>query len=196
MKNKGLIFGGIAALALLGYKAMRVKNVVDNLRWSIDSISINKKDTNLLNIALNLRIKVVNPSNEPVSFDGFFASISLKGKHIAEFTRKANISLIPGNSFIEVPTSISTLGFASEIFSLLKSLIGGQINESVLVSGTLYAGGLSLPLRQTLPLKIGGEGVGKARVSLEFANNEEAAEYFQKSNIYVKAGPAKGFSKN
>lgn len=186
---KPLLF--IGGAGIVAYLLMQKANAVKQLQWQFAKIALDKKNTGLQKIALLVTIRVTNPTRTTVAFDSFTANLSVKGNLLT--TMQANrsttpVSLTPGTTDVTMMAWVDTFGLLKTIPSVIRQIIGGAFNELLDITGTLYAGGLTFPLQQQIAFSFGNNAaVGKARVSLEFDNNNEAAEYFQRSNIYVTA---------
>jgi len=175
----------------LAYILMEKANAVKNLQWQFARVQLDKKATGIQRIALLVTIRVTNPTRTTVAFDSFNANLSVKGTLLTSLqaNRATNaIQLTPGNTDVTMTAYVDTIGLLKTIPGVIRELVAGKFNQLIDVTGTLYAGGFTFPLTQSVAVSFGNTAsVGKARVSLEFATNDEAAEYFQRSNIYVTA---------
>lgn len=191
MKGKTLLL--LAGAGGLAYWLIRKKNAVENLRWGISNIAFDKKNTTITRIALRVIVRITNPTQTTVRFDSLNASFSLKGNVISTISasRATNpITIAPGTTDIAMMATAETFGILQSIPGIIKAIKTGGLQDAILVRGTLQAAGLEIPLVQEVNLSY-APSVGKARVSLEFDTNEAAADYFQKSNIYVAPKPQK-----
>jgi hypothetical protein len=190
MKGKTLLM--LAGASGLAYWLIRTKNAVENLQWGIAQVAFDKKNTTVLRIALKVVVRITNPTQTAVRFDSLNASLSLKGNQISTITasRATNpITIAPGTTDVAVMAWLDTFGILQSIPGIINAIKTGGLRDAILVRGTLRAGGIEIPLTQEVRLGTTPQ-VGKARVSLEFDTNDEAAEYFERSNIYVTPSPS------
>lgn len=189
MRLKGLLIAGAALL--IGHTLWQKAQAVKNLVWQVGSIKIDRKLTGWQKVAFAVTIRIYNPTATSVAFDRFILNFLVKGVTISaiEANRQTtSITIAPGTTDVQMTAWVDTLSTLKELPAIIRQLLNGEFNQAVTATGMLYAGGFTFPLEQNLNI---GNGIGKARVSLEFASNDEAAEYFQRSNIYVTSNGGK-----
>ena len=196
MNLKPFLF--IAGAGALGIWLWQKKTAVENLQWGIKRVQFDKKNTTLTKIALLVTVRISNPTRTTVAFDRFTASLAVKGNQLTtiEANRQTNpIQIGPGTTDVVVKAWVNVLQVLRYIPDIVKQFSSGGFREALQVQGVMMAGGLTFPLSESINVSFGEPknvaGIGKARVSLEFDTNEEAAKYFERSQLYVSA-PKKG----
>lgn len=153
MKNVGWLIA--AAVAFIGYKMYDAAN---NLSYTCTSISIDSQNTNLLATTFLVTLRVINPSDQGLTFSRYVGSLNNGGQLLGQI----NIDgmgkgiTIAANTYTDIsfPVTISNL-------SLLGQLLDTLVNKhpvNITLDGVLSIGSINLPLVQTLPLT--GKGIG------------------------------------
>lgn len=185
---------GLGLFAGAAWWLSRKTAAVTNLRWYVASVKYDKSNSNISRSLFKITIRVENPSADTVRFDRFAGKVQVKGQTISTIDALGagkGIRLMPGSTDVVVDAVVSHLVAISVIKDFVQQLGAGSFREMLTVEGTLYAGGLAVPINQSQDVSI-----GKARVSLEFATKEEMEDYFQKSHLYVTTGKNDNFSLN
>lgn len=161
-----LLIGGGAAAVL--YFLAREKNTVDQITTGVVGIKYNKLNSGILNTELLVKIRVTNPTPNPVNFTGFSAMLTVNGKKIASATtnnRFDSIRLSPGNTDIELPISFKHIETALGVVDLLTKLLTKKITElPILVMGSIQVAGLQIPINQVYNINMNTfsvNGVGR-----------------------------------
>lgn len=196
MKLKSILIAGAAVL--LGHTLWQKAQAVKNLVWQVSSVILDRKLTGWQKTAFAVTIRIYNPTNTSVAFDRFILNFLIKGITIStiEANRQTtSITIAPGTTDVKMTAWVDNLSTLKELPAIIRQIINGEFNQAITATGMLYAGGITFPLEQNVSF---GNGIGKARVSLEFEDNDAAAEYFQRSHIYVTSNGGKlpGYSVN
>jgi LEA14-like dessication related protein len=153
MKKYGwlLLLGGAAAI---GYHMSKVANAVQQLVVSLKKIR--HASTDLTQSKFILTLSVYNPNNVTVSYKRFYAQVKVAGQLLSE----VNMASPGGVNFLglqtkdlEFPVFINHATAGLLIKDITKALLNKSRIDTVFdIQGTLYAGGLQLPVKAALKL--------------------------------------------
>lgn len=191
-------FVGLGILGGLAWWLSRTSAAVDSLRWYIAGVKYDKGNSNITRSNFKITIRVENPSADTVQFDRFTGKILVKGGTLSTIDATGagkGIRFMPGNTDVVIDAVVSHLVAISIVKDFVESIATGSFKEMFTIQGSLYAGGIAVPIEQTQAVGI-GSAIGKARVSLEFPTREEMEDYFSKSHLYVTSGKDGNFSLN
>lgn len=134
-----LIAGGY-----LAYKFIEIKNAIYGLQTTLSGISFGKTD--LSNTAIQLSLRVTNPSNVNLSFKRFSGQIFIQAQPIAAFTIDNPVN-IPANGIAIVPLDATVLNL--NMLSNLSTLMDTGM-KNLILKGTITLGGINLPVNMNL----------------------------------------------
>jgi hypothetical protein len=153
-KSSLFLWGGIAAGGYLLYKAYQKAMAAQMLFYSIRRIRY--ISTDLSKTTLELELGVSNLSNESLAYDRFFGQIRYNGNVLVSVTndgRGKGIVIKPMNeTSISIPVTIFHIQAVLTLKDLITKLIAKQNIEGLVMQGTLYAGGIGVPITQNLSL--------------------------------------------
>jgi LEA14-like dessication related protein len=123
--KKGAIFGLLAAAGAAFYFLRGKQELVNQLEVNLLSLSIDREKTRaalFLNIFLNVRLRLFNPTINTLSIKQIFVEFYIDGKLAGsinktdEFTIKSNTE-----SIINFTAKINTLNVGSQILNIVQS---------------------------------------------------------------------------
>lgn len=148
----GLLGVGVAAFAA---KANNVKATIKQIVVSFSGIKYVKEGSNVLQTKLLLTINVFNPNYTPLTFESFTGSLLYNGRRISSFAFNAmgrNIKILMGNNLMDADILLSHVSLALEAKDLIQKLIKKQPIGNIVIDGYVKAGGISMPITQTITL--------------------------------------------
>lgn len=137
-------------LGFLGYKGYEFFTRGRRLRdyeLSVVGATLDKKKTNLFNLAFDLDIGVYNPSQIKAPVQRYTGNIYFKDKRIANFDTNFGNKMIlkpRATTAVKIATSIPTTALASEIVNVVRNYMNnGKFNltESFLLRSEITIGG-------------------------------------------------------
>lgn len=143
----------ITAGGFLAYRLMQVTNAVQQLKISVGSVK--HRTSNLTSTQFDVTLSVYNPNKVRVNFERIYSQVKVEGKLLGELDiAGAGTSIQPlGNTDIKVPLIINHLNAVGVVVPIISALINKRpITTPFEILGTLYAGGLQLPIAQTIKL--------------------------------------------
>lgn len=153
VKTPLLIIGG--AVAYIVYRLMQTKNTVEQLRYFVSGVKYNKSNSTALRSALTISLTIENPTSNAVTFNRFIASVSIKGQPVTSIEvngMSMPITFKPGNTVISMDAIIEHLKVLQILPGIISQLTSGNFSEMINVTGTLYAGGLTIPVSNDIKL--------------------------------------------
>lgn len=150
--KKILLFSGIG---YIGYRLMQTSNTVNQLRYFLRKVKYNKSNSTFLRTALVVTIAVENPTRNSVRFNQFVGSISLKGTTISTLQVTGDdrpITFKTGTTDMDIDAIINHGTVLKLLPGLIAQITTGNFSELVTVTGTLYAGNLTIPINQSINL--------------------------------------------
>lgn len=161
-RGKLLIGLGVAAAGVAAYTLMKKKNALDTLQWSIKSVSIDSKRTSLLQLGLNFKLQLYNPTNEILMYDSFYSLVNVAGSKIAEMVDSVPKSIVNGFTEIVVPITINTGTAMSIAYNIASSYIDKKpVNQTFQFIGHIIVSGVTIPINQTINFNFSSSGIGK-----------------------------------
>lgn len=153
MKSLGWILP-VGVIGYLIYQAQLTSNTIGQLSYMIFGIKFNKANSNLFQSQLLVKLRVNNPSFNSVSFNNFSYNLTIQGHQLASGNYKpgSGITIATGNTDIEFPVNVSNLSVALQLKAILAQWLAGNFNQQIRIVGALAAGGLTVPIDQTLTL--------------------------------------------
>lgn len=150
--SKALLWGGVAAGGYLLYKAYQKAQAAQMLFYSIKRIRY--ISTDLSKTTLEIDLGVSNLSNENLAYDRFFGQIRYNGNVLVSVSNEGRGRGIVIQKMNETTITIPVTIFHLQTILTLKDVIGKLISkeniEGLLMQGTLYAGGIGVPLTQQI----------------------------------------------
>lgn len=131
------------------YHFYETKKAIDNLQIRLAGVSLDTKNTGLLDTVIHVVLSIYNPAPVALAFDQFIGSVLYQGKQVAAF----NVGLgqqkqvILANSVSQVPMDAAILNINT--LSILPALIAnGFKNSDLQIVGTIIINGISVPYSQ------------------------------------------------
>lgn len=98
----------------------------------------------LLEIRLLARLRVLNPTDTPIAYEGLFAALSLRGAEVAAGAMGER-GTVPrfGDAVVAVPLSVSALGVLRPLLGLASGAAAGAVEPvPYALRGSLHLAGL------------------------------------------------------
>lgn len=153
-KSSMLLWGGIAVGGYLAYRAYQKAMAVRNLFYSIKKVRF--LGTDLSKTGFEIELGVSNLSNESLAYNRFFGQIRYNGNILVTISNDGQgrgIVIKPmAETSITIPVYIYHLQVGLALKDIIESFVNKTNVEGLQVQGTLYAGGVSVPLTQTISL--------------------------------------------
>lgn len=120
----------IPAVLLGGYLLYKsFFKIKDQIRYEFKSISLDKRNTSLTKLALNITLSIINPTETPVRLKSLIADVSYKENLLGRISKLDEIQIQPkAITNIELPISIPTLSAGLAVATLVKSGSGPELN--------------------------------------------------------------------
>jgi len=126
----------LVLLAVGGYLFYEAKKTAQNLKYTINSVSLNPSSTiSQLNGVIN--IQIFNSFNFGISLIQFTGQLFYKNILIGNFYFNNTMSINPGVNNIQVPVSIPTGSAGVGIYLILKDLFQKKETPQFLIVGSM-----------------------------------------------------------
>lgn len=146
--NKWLLIGGGVAAYLI-YKAMQIKQTVDQLTILPYGVKYDSNNSNALQTQLLITLRINNPTANSVSFSSFQGNVFINGSDLcAANYAPGSGTTIAANTFTDiiVPVSFQNITIGVRLLGFISSWITGIVKPVFKITGSIVVSGLSIPI--------------------------------------------------
>lgn len=147
--------GILSIIGYVGYRLMQAVNTVDQLRYFVRKVKYNKSNSTAFRTALVVTLGIENPTRNSVQFNRFVGTVKIKGTEVTRIEVNGDLRPItfkPGTTDVEMDCIISHASVIQLLPGILAQLRTGGLTDLLQITGTLYAGGLTIPINQQIQL--------------------------------------------
>jgi LEA14-like dessication related protein len=147
------MFPALILLLVAGAMKGAGNNLADKLSYKLVSVQIDKKNSSLKNISLDLVIGVVNPTKTGLTFKSLVVDIFYQDKKLGTLNETKEVSIKPGvqtnmSMTLNLPTASLGIAMAVALFNTIRK----HQNPDLLFKGTMKfsAGSLAINTKKTV----------------------------------------------
>lgn len=142
----------VGVLVAVGAQATNIQTAIDNLEYSIESLELIKKESDIFSTKLKLKLNLVNPTNTTIAFEGLKVDLLQGGKKLTGVNTTQNINIkARSGSNVAISVLLSNAVILNQLLDIASK--NQKISDLVQVKGIIRYNGLDLPINETINLK-------------------------------------------